>query len=290
MAGEAHCNCSSAPWDSGLVDLLLRWSGKLWVLHHSGPHLSWVDLGQIHLHQPHSKVVTPWSQTGVVPDSHSAPPGKPPGLHIVVATTPVIGTGSCKHFYWVCQHSWCQCAPHWIVVCGPQHHSFWHRHMANWYLHLPRSISFQAVSTLVSWQTWWGCMAVRQKTHSHPTARACTIKMNAISWQGFSMSPQAPALGRAVSCLCVIECTWNCVTPGKKLWDPHVALVAGSHRLVLVDRSENSLIVIAICNQWKGISQLDNGSVQMPGGDVGWDAWMSSPSHFGSLLVESVQM
>ena len=25
----------------------------------------------------------------------------------------------------------------------------------------------------------------------------------------------------------------------------------------------------------------------MPGGDAGCDAWMSSPSHFGSLLVES---
>ena len=28
----------------------------------------------------------------------------------------------------------------------------------------------------------------------------------------------------------------------------------------------------------------------MPGGDAGCDAQMSSPSHFGSLLVESTQM
>ena len=38
------------------------------------------------------------------------------------------------------------------------------------------------------------------------------------------------------------------------------------------------------------MNQLDGGSTQMPGGDACCDAWMSSPSHFGSLLVESTQM
>ena len=87
----------------------------------------------------------------------------------------------------------------------------------------------------------------------------------------------------------MIVCTQNCVTLGQKSSDPNVALVAGSHRLISVDRSKNSLIVITICNQRKGISQLEDGSVEMPGGNTGCDAWISSPSHFGSLLMESAK-
>ena len=130
------------PWDSGWVDLLLWCRGKPWVLHHSGPHLSLVDLGQVHTCWPCSKVVTPWSQTGVVPDSHSAHLGKPPNLYIIVAATHVIGAGVHKHSCWVSHQSWYQCAPHWIMECGPQHCSFWHRHMANWYLHPPAALAF----------------------------------------------------------------------------------------------------------------------------------------------------
>ena len=131
-----------------------------------------------------------------------------------------------------------------------------------------------------TWQLGW--------RHSHPVVRLCTTYMNAISHQDLSAFSQAPAWEWVVSCAFVITCTWNCITSGLKSSKHHLAFVDTSHTLTSAERSVKLLTLV--CNERKRISQLASGSTQMPGEDTGCDAWMSSPSHLGGLLMESTQM
>ena len=94
-------------------------------------------------------------------------------------------------------------------------------------------------------------MAIRPKTHSHLVSVLGTISMKAISCLGFSASPQAPAWYRVTSCAGVIACTWNCLTPGQKSIEPHLAFVGASHRQMSRESSENLLMVA--CNGRKGL-------------------------------------
>ena len=77
--------------------------------------------------------------------------------------------------------------------------------------------------------TWWGCahMATKPKTLSHSVARLGAIKRKAVSFLGFSVSPQAPAWERAVNWACLMVGILNCQTGRQRSRDPHVAIVSG---------------------------------------------------------------
>ena len=105
-----------------------------------------------------------------------------------------------------------------------------------------------------------------------------TIKRNAMSCWGFPTSPHTCTRERVFSCAFMIACTWKLFTTGQKSCEPHLTLMTISHKLALVERGLKSPIVV--CKERKRISQLAGSSTQMPGGDVGCDAWVPSPSHF----------
>ena len=63
------------------------------------------------------------------------------------------------------------------------------------------------------------------------------INKNTMSHLGFSMFPHAPTWERVISCACIIAHMWKVVNIGQKSYDPHIALVAVSHRLALVDKA-----------------------------------------------------
>ena len=75
-------------------------------------------------------------------------------------------------------------------------------------------------------QAWHGCtyMATRPKILSWPMARLGTIKRNAISHQGFSTSPHAPAWERAFNHACMTTCMWKFVNTGHTSCDPPFCL------------------------------------------------------------------
>ena len=126
----------------------------------------------------------------------------------------------------------------------PWHHSSMCRHRASLGPHWPATSASRPPQ--LEWVGGlWGCthMSVRLKTCSHPMARLGTIKTNAISCWGFFMSPQAPTWERAVNCVCMIACTWNCMTTGQKSSNSHVALVDVLHRPTSVERSEKLLML-----------------------------------------------
>ena len=108
--------------------------------------------------------------------------------------------------------------------------------------------------------------AVRPKTLSHPMGRLGNIKRNAMSHQGFSTSPHAPARDREFSCACMIVHTWKLSTTRQKLSGPHLAFATSSHKLASVERATKSRVVV--CNERKRISWLTDSSTQMPGGDA----------------------
>ena len=96
-------------------------------------------------------------------------------------------------------------------------------------------------------------MAVRPKTRTHLASVLGAINMKAISCQGFSASPQAPAYQRATSCAGMIACTWNCITTGQKLSEPHLAFVDASYKQMSVESSQE---LAHGSLQWKKKDQL----------------------------------
>ena len=156
----------------------------------------------------------------------------------------------CRYSCWVSHQSWCQCATHWTKVLGPWHYSSWNWHIASWYLCWPATLAFRP--PLPEWvgrlgkdaSTW---LLGQRPAHTQWPGLAL-LKWMSYPGRGFSTSPQAPTWERAVNCLCMTVHTQNCITTGQKLSDLHVALVDGSHKLILAVRSKKLLIVITVCN------------------------------------------
>ena len=99
------------------------------------------------------------------------------------------------------------------------------------------SINFWAASTRVDKWPWWrsGHTTTRLNTWSPlGTGAWCYHQEGHIPPRLLDLSPWE----RAVNLVCVIACTWNCVSVGQKSRDPLAALEVGSHRVASAHRYE----------------------------------------------------